>query len=263
MRKAVSCLAVLVLLIVTGVSGISCAPSAESPAGAPPATEMPDTDAGGEGPAPAATNGSDVQSPETAPPPVAESPDAGLPVTGTVEVHVTDAPPRDDVTSIVVTVSDVSIHKAVAEQERQQEHQGSDNITQEQEREREQQQVQQGQGEWLSLSDGAARTFDLIEIKGLDEVLTVSEVETGRYTQVRITIEEVKVAIGDGELEMATVPSGELKFTRPFDVMEDETTVLLLDFDADRMVTVSGSGKVTVKPVVRLAIQQGKSHPPN
>ena len=99
-----------------------------------------------------------------------------------------------------------------------------------------------------------ARSFDLIEIKGLEDVLTVGEVEVGRYTQIRMTIETVEVTIGDGEPREATVPSGELRFTRPFDVMEDETTVLLLDFDADRMVTVSGSGKVIVKPVVTLAI---------
>ena len=199
---------------------------------------------------------------EGAAPPATDAPDAGLPVTGIIEVRVTDAPPRQQVTSIVVTVSSVRIHKAVAEQEREQEHQGSDNVTQEQEWEREQQQEQQGQGAWLSLNGDEARSFDLIEIKGLEDVLTVGEVEVGRYTQIRMKIETVEVNIG-GELREATIPSGELRFTRPFDVMEDETTVLLLDFDADRMVTVSGSGKVIVKPVVRLAIQQGKSHHQN
>jgi len=37
--------------------------------------------------------------------------------TGVVEVHVTDAPPGNEVTSIMVKVSSVEIHKAVAEQE--------------------------------------------------------------------------------------------------------------------------------------------------
>lgn len=228
MRKGLPSLAILVLLIVTGASGISCAPDMEPPGGAPPATEAPD---------------------------------AGLPATGIIEVRATDAPPREQVTNIVVTVSNVEIHKAVAEQEREQEHQGSDNITQEQERE--QQQEQQGEGAWLSLNGDEARSFDLIEIKGLEDVLTVGEVEVGRYTQIRMTIETVEVTIGDGEPREATIPSGELRFTRPFDVMEDDTTVLILDFDADRMVTVSGSGKVIVKPVVTLAIRQGKSHHSN
>lgn len=245
MRKGLPSLAILVLLIVTGIPGISCSPDVQSPAGAPPAIDTPDTESPEEGAAPPAT----------------EAPDAGLPATGIIEVRATDAPPREQVTNIVVTVSNVEIHKAVAEQEREQEHQGSDNITQEQERE--QQQEQQGEGAWLSLNGDEAKSFDLIEIKGLEEVLTVGEVETGRYTQIRMTIEKVEVTIGDGGPQAATVPSGELRFTRPFDVMEDETTVLLLDFDADRMVTVSGSGKVIVKPVVTLAIRQGKSHHSN
>lgn len=49
-------------------------------------------------------------------------------------------------------------------------------------------------------------------------------------------------------------------FVRPFDVEEGETTVLLLDFDADKSVVVTGSGKVIVKPVVKLTVQQGKPH---
>jgi len=36
---------------------------------------------------------------------------------GSVRVYVTDAPPRDEVTSIMVTVAEVQVHKAVAEQE--------------------------------------------------------------------------------------------------------------------------------------------------
>jgi len=247
MRKGLVSLAILVLLIVTGIPGIGCVPEMESPGGAPPAADTPDTESPEEGAAPPAT----------------EAPDAGLPVTGIIEVRVTDAPPREQVTSILVTVSNVRIHKAVAEQEREQEHQGSDNVTQEQEQEREQQQERQGEGAWLSLNGDEAKSFDLIEIKGLEEILTVGKVAVGRYTQIRMTIETVEVTIGDGEPREATVPSGELRFTRPFDVMEDDTTVLLFDFDADRMVTVSGSGKVTVKPVVTLAIRQGKSHHQN
>jgi hypothetical protein len=53
-----------------------------------------------------------------------------MPSTGTIEVRVTDAPPDEEVTAILVTVSAVEIHRAVAEQEQEQE----------------------GKGEWLPLS---------------------------------------------------------------------------------------------------------------
>ena len=39
---------------------------------------------------------------------------------GTLNVYVTGAPPREEVTSIVVTLSEVQVHKIVAEQEQEQ-----------------------------------------------------------------------------------------------------------------------------------------------
>jgi len=152
----------------------------------------------------------------------------------------------------MVTVSEVQVHKAVAEQE--QEQSASDNQTQEQE------QVQQGEGEWvsISLSDNAT-TFDLLEIKGIEQYLGASEVAAGKYTQVRLVIDNIQVKLGEGELQDATVPSGELKIVRPFDIIAGEATAMVLDFDADRMVTVTGVDKIMVKPVIKLTIRQEKS----
>jgi len=176
-------------------------------------------------------------------------------LTGVVEVYVTDAPPRDEVTSVNVTVSKLEIHKAVAEQE--QEQSGSGNQTQEQEQE--QQQTQQGEGEWITIdiSDNAT-TFDLLKIKGIEQFFASSEVEAGKYTQIRLTIDKVEVTLSDNNSQEATVPSKELKFVRPFDVVTDETTTILIDFDADKSVTVTGAGEIIVKPVVKLIVSQGK-----
>jgi len=192
--------------------------------------------------------------PEPEPGPAAETPEA-MPSTGTIEVRVTDAPPDEEVTAILVTVSAVEIHRAVAEQEQEQEGEGEQNQEQEQE-----QQEQQGGGEWLPLIiiEGA-RSFDLLEIMGLEEVLAVGEIEAGKYTQIRLMVERVEVTLGDGEPVEAKVPSGELKFVRPFDVVEEGTTVLLFDFDAEKSVTVTGKGNITVKPVVKLTVKQGEA----
>jgi len=175
--------------------------------------------------------------------------------TGTLEMRVTDAPPRDEVTSIIFNVSAIEVHKAVAEQEQEQQQEDEGEQVQEQE----QQQVQQGEGEWLPLNIvEEANPFDIVELKerGLQEVLALDELEVGRYTQIRMTIESAEVTLGDGEPEEATLPSGELKFVHPFDIAEGETTVLLLDFDADKSVTVTGQGKVIVNPVVKLTVEQ-------
>ena len=64
-----------------------------------------------------------------------------IPTTGgTLKVYVTDAPPGENVTSIVVKLTEVQVHIAPAEQEkeRQQEQSGMGNQTLEQEREKQQ-----------------------------------------------------------------------------------------------------------------------------
>jgi len=166
---------------------------------------------------------------------------------GTLNVYVTDAPPREEVASIVVMLSEVQLHKAVAEQE-----QG-------------QQQEQEAEGEWITIgvSENVAE-FDLLDIEGIEQFLGSSEIEAGKYTQVRLVVDTIKVAFKDasgneGELEEAEVPSKELKLVHPFDIVEGETTALVIDFDADKMVTVTGADKVIVKPVVKLTVYQEKS----
>jgi len=174
-------------------------------------------------------------------------------LSGILNVYVTDAPPREQVTSIMVTVTEVQVHKALAEQEQQQVDGGT------QTQEQEQQQTQQGEGEWITidLSDNAT-TFDLLQVMGTEQFLGTSEVESGKYTQVRLVIDTVQVRLGNGDLQDATVPSKELKIVHPFDVVAGETTAMVIDFDADKMVTVTGAGSIIVKPVVKLTVRPEK-----
>jgi len=171
------------------------------------------------------------------------------PPLGTVEVYVTDAPPDREVTAVLLTISRLEIHRAVAEQE--QEQTGSDNQTQEQE------QDQEGQGEWIviDIADNMT-TFDLLKVEGIKEFFGEAEVAAGKYTQLRLIVYKAEVAfLGDDEPQEANVPSQELKIVRPFDVKDGETTTILLDFDAERSVIVTGSGRIQVKPVVKLSIE--------
>jgi hypothetical protein len=157
--------------------------------------------------------------------------------TGTLQIMVTDAPPGENITSIMVTMESVEVHKAAAGQE-----QSAANSTDE-------------EAGWLPLDILEGKeTFDLLQIQGIEEVLAVTELEPGNYTQIRMTISNVQVKLGDGDLQNATLPSGKLKFVRPFDIAENQTTALLFDFDAEKSVTVTGSGQIIVKPVVKLSM---------
>lgn len=183
--------------------------------------------------------------------------------TGTLKVYVTDAPSREEVTGIQVTVSEVQVHKALAEQEQEQQQSVTGNQTREQEQE--QQQTQQGEGEWVSVNiTDDARTFDLLDIEGIEQYLGQIEVEAVKYTQVRLVVDAVQVEFNNsGNFEDARVPSGELKIAHPFSIVKGETTALVIDFDADKMVTVTGSGDIIVKPVVKLTSRQEKSQNQN
>ena len=182
---------------------------------------------------------------------------------GIINMYVTDAPPDNEVTSIVVTVAEVRVHRASAEQEmemeREQEQSSEDTQTQEQEWEQEQEQLQEDGGEWITIdiSEDAA-TFNLLEIEGIEQYLGTNQVEAGKYTQVRLVVDTIMVAFDGGELEEADVSSGALKIVRSFDVIAGEAIALVLDFDADRMVTVTGAGKIKIKPVIKLTVKQDK-----
>ena len=158
---------------------------------------------------------------------------------GTLQIMVTDAPPEEEVTSIMVTVESVEVHKAAAQQEQQQ---SATNSTDE-------------KAGWLPLDILAGNeTFDLLQIQGIEEVLAVAELEAGNYTQIRMTISNVQVRLGDGDLQDVILPSGKLKFIHPFDIVGGQTTALLFDFDAEKSVNVTGSGQIIVKPVVKLSV---------
>jgi len=186
---------------------------------------------------------------------------------GTIEVHITDAPPQKnkDVKSIEITVSSVSVHRTQANQV--QEQSSSDNSTKKQNKgqsssdnstnkhNQEKQIEQQGGDQWITLDIVNNKTFKLLELKGVEDILASGQLEEGKYTQIRLIIESAQATYSDNSTTSATVPSSELKFIQPFDIVQDKVTTLLLDFDADRSFTVSGSGKVIVKPVVKLSVK--------
>ena len=165
---------------------------------------------------------------------------------GTIIIYVTDAPPDEEVTSIMVTLSEVQVYKASTEQESQ---------------------SQDDEGEWITIDIIGNATFDLLQIKGIEQFLGSAELEATEYTQVRLVVDAIQVKVGSGELTDAALPSRELKIAQPFNVIAGETTALVLDFEADEMLplsrtleapTLAGAEKVTVTPVVKLIVRQEK-----
>ena len=99
-------------------------------------------------------------------------------------------------------------------------------------------------------------SFDLVELTGVEGVIGSAELAPGRYNQVRLTVVDVIVTVDD-EDQSATVPSGKLRFAGGFDLIAGETTILTLDFDADKSIVIRGNRPPLLKPVVKLLSRQG------
>jgi anti-sigma-K factor RskA len=154
---------------------------------------------------------------------------------GTLEVRVTDAKNEPVVTAINITFDNITVHRA-----------GDGDSG----------------GEWIVVAENLNKTFDLLQLGGVGDLLGEDEIQAGQYTQIRVGVVSVEVVI-DGVTEKvalepaedAVLPSGELKLVRPFEVKADETTVITIDFDisADKSVVFAG-GEWIFKPTIKLDV---------
>lgn len=180
------------------------------------------------------------------------------PSTGTIRVLVTDAPGLT-LNSVVVHFSEVLVHQASDDS-------GSD-------------------GNWTELeliSDAISdedgdKTIDLAKLTdGATMTLAETEIElteSVKFTQIRVIMDEGKGATVDytyGEDVFngipAKLPSGKLKFVRPFTVVPGEVTVITLDFILEDSVVFAGANptdptKVIIKPVVKLSVESEDQEP--
>lgn len=102
-----------------------------------------------------------------------------------------------------------------------------------------------------------SETFDLVKLQGVEQVLAVSELEPGTYTQIRMAVEAIEVRYADSSgthSAPAELPSGKLKFVRPFTIEAGKVTALTFDFIASKSVVFTGSDRVIFKPVIKLTV---------
>lgn len=153
---------------------------------------------------------------------------------GTLEFRVTDAPA--DLSTVHVTISNIEVHQAGPEEETG----------------------------WKTIID-ESKTFELLALSGIEEVLGSAEIESGHYTQIRMEVERCTVTMIDGQTHIAEVPSGKLKIVGfgSFDVDAGKTTVVTLDIDAEESVMVTGTGQVKFKPTVKVLVGGLKQNPGN
>lgn len=172
-------------------------------------------------PAPGEITPTPTPTPEPAPTPAPTPAPEPTPTVGQgiIEIRVTDPPPPE-MDHIWVEIENLEVHRAG--------------------------------GTWTTI---AANTnpFDLKAIEGIEEFLASQISDVGRYTQLRLDVKTVTVVVGEDEYD-ATVPGGKIKLVGTFEVVENNTTVITLDFNGEKSVLVTGVGNYIFKPVIKLLV---------
>lgn len=116
-----------------------------------------------------------------------------------------------------------------------------------------------------------SRTCDLKKLTGAQDVLGTGPLPTGHYTQIRLVVQSATVYFDNpssgpacapsvappaGNSAPLEIPSGKIKLNREFDVTSGNVTTITLDFDGDRSINQTGSGKFIMKPVIAVVSVQ-------
>ena len=150
---------------------------------------------------------------------------------GNLELQITDPSHPElsdlDISKVEITISSIEVHKA---------------------------NMNNNSG-WSTIVE-EPRTYDLIEIIDVYEIIGSNTLEAGKYTQIRLNVDSASAVINGVEYDLI-VPSDKIKIVRNFDIIENETTMLILDFDAYSSVIKSGD-KYEFKPVIQILKENEK-----
>jgi hypothetical protein len=108
---------------------------------------------------------------------------------------------------------------------------------------------------WFVINDNTAN-YDLLTLRnGASVVLGDTLLDAGRYTQIRLIIGTGSNVVVDGVTYPLEISSGEqtgVKLNHSFVIEDGLLYELLLDFDAERSIILTGSGEYILKPVIRI-----------
>jgi hypothetical protein len=146
--------------------------------------------------------------------------------TGTLTVLITDAPA--DLDHLNITIDSLSVLN-----------------------------VDEPEENWIDLpfvDDVEEVYFDLLALYDVTMELSTEEIPAGNYTKLRMTIKTANATKSGGEIiDPLEVPPGKLDIIIHFEIEAEDTTVLLIDMEAD-WVAISQSNRL--RPVFKATIAE-------
>jgi len=97
---------------------------------------------------------------------------------------------------------------------------------------------------------------DLLQLQGTSALLAAAEVDPGDYEFVQVELDQSDSTVTEessGDTVPVRIASEEIKVLGGFTVMEDHTTTVLLDFDAQASLRHLGNGDWVLTPVISQA----------
>ena len=111
------------------------------------------------------------------------------------------------------------------------------------------------------------RTCDLKKLETSEDVLGAAALPAGHYTQVRLVVQSAtlffdnastgaacasSIAPPAGASATLDIPSGEVKLNREFDLSSSSAMTMLVDFDGNQSIHLTGNGRYMMSPVVTI-----------
>lgn len=115
------------------------------------------------------------------------------------------------------------------------------------------------------INAATTRTCDLKKLETSEDVLGSAGLPAGHYTQVRLVVQSAtlffdnastgsacaaNIAPPAGASAAVEIPSGEVKLNREFDITSSSSTTMLLDFEGNQSIHLTGNGRYMMSPVI-------------
>jgi Domain of unknown function (DUF4382) len=159
----------------------------------------------------------------------------------TLIVAIRDAPKTTGIGTIThlwLDISEVSVHRVAA----------NETVIDTDDEISAEESADTGTAGWTVVVSQATRV-DLMELIGVSADIGQAMADPGRYTQIRLKIDSGTITV-DNTTYNLTVPGGVLKLNRGFVLEPGKTLRLTLDFNVEKSVIRTGSGKYSLKPVI-------------